>query len=190
MSEKTLQGFCFHQVNLLPESPVHSVQRQCVCLSSQLLSSGHIALMLRASEVPAINSVHYVGKLMKWADFKRALLQLKQVYCEALWECYIPLILTTIHIKVCCLPLQDKGCRLVCVISLIKARGETSMKYMWWTHYSEAEKHQIHIFSLWCWLLCEWSKSEKRRCSIQGQIWWKGHKVLHSVQFQNECAPF
>lgn len=89
-----------------------------------------MALMLQASEVPAINSVHYVGKLMKWADFKRALLQIKQVYCEALGECYIPLILTTIHIKGCCLPLRDKGCRLVCVISLMKARGETSIKYV------------------------------------------------------------
>lgn len=66
--------------------------------------------MLQASEVPAINSVHYVGKLMKRADFKRASLQIKQVDCEALWESYIPLILTTIHIKGCGLPLRDKGC--------------------------------------------------------------------------------
>lgn len=86
--------------------------------------------MLQASEVPAINSVHYVGKLMKWADFKRALLQIKLVYYEALWECYIPLILTTKHIKGCCLPLWNKGRRLVGVVSLMKARGEISIKYV------------------------------------------------------------
>lgn len=93
-----------------------SVQRQYVCSSSRLLSSGHIAPMLRASEVPAINSVHYVGKLMKWVDFKRALPQIN-LYGEALWECYICLILTTIGIKGCCLPLRDKRWRSVCFIS-------------------------------------------------------------------------
>lgn len=72
---------------------------------------------------------------MKWVDFKRDLLQIKQLYCEALWECYIPLILTTIHIKGCCLPLGDKERGLVGFNSLIKARGETSMKYVW-NHYS------------------------------------------------------
>lgn len=93
-----------------------SVLRLYVCSSSRLLSCGHTAPMLQASEVPAINSVHYVGKLMKWVDFKRALPQIN-LYGGALWECYISLILTTIRIKGCCLPWRDKRWRSVSFIS-------------------------------------------------------------------------
>lgn len=41
-----------------------------VWLSSWLQSFGHIALILWAWEVSAINLVHYGGKLMKWAVYK------------------------------------------------------------------------------------------------------------------------
>lgn len=102
--------------------PCALVQRQYVCSSSRLLNSGHIAPMLQASEVPAINSVHYVGKLMKWVDFKRALPQIN-LYSKALWECYICPILTTISIKGCCLPMWDKRWRSVCFISFNESWG-------------------------------------------------------------------
>lgn len=65
-----LQGCCFHQVKTRPNVPSASVCCLYVCSSSQLRSSGHIALMLWASRgiQQSIQSI-MGGKLMKWVGF-------------------------------------------------------------------------------------------------------------------------